>query len=122
MASIKEDKDRENRIAMEIVADAYDKTERAMGWYCYLEEKLNFPFKAKCIAKRSISPLTKGEIVKVVEMAPEDECKQEMFVSIIWGKRTLAVPLSQIEGVKVNDEIQQVIEDWHYWVKRGYEF
>ena len=57
-------------------------------------------------AKRSISPLTKGEIVKAVEMAPEDECKQEMFISIIWGKRTLAVPLSQIEGVEVNDEIQ----------------
>lgn len=31
---------REHRIADEIVVDAYNETERATGWYCYLEEKL----------------------------------------------------------------------------------
>ncbi len=29
---------RENRITDEIVVDAYNEEERAMGWYCYLEE------------------------------------------------------------------------------------
>lgn len=32
--------------------------------------------------KRSISPVKKGETVKVVGMAPADECEQEMFVKI----------------------------------------
>ncbi|MFZ1061286.1 MAG: calcium-binding protein [Candidatus Rokuibacteriota bacterium] len=53
---------------MEIVVDAYDEQERAMGWYYYLQDQLRFPFTATCIAKRSIS------------------------------------------------------QDWHYWVKMGYQF
>ena len=28
----------------------------------------------------------------------------------------------QLEGVKVDEETQQAIEDWRYWVNRGYEF
>jgi hypothetical protein len=39
MPKIKEDKDREERIVMEIVVDAYDETERALGWYYYLAER-----------------------------------------------------------------------------------
>jgi hypothetical protein len=27
----------------------------------------------------------------------------------------------QLEGVQVDKEIQQTIEDWYYWVKQGYE-
>lgn len=46
MSTIQEDKEREDRIIMEIVVDAYDETERAMGWYYYLEDKLRFPFSA----------------------------------------------------------------------------
>src|SRR4051794_34624422 len=30
------DEEREERITMEIVVDAYNEDERAMGWYCYL--------------------------------------------------------------------------------------
>ena len=122
MTRIKENDDREERIRMEIVVDAYDEAERALGWYYYLEEKLNFPFKAKCIAERAISPLEKGDKVEVVGMPKEDECEKEMLVNITWQKRTLAVPLSQLEGIKVDEETKEGIEDWHYWVERGYEF
>jgi len=27
----------------------------------------------------------------------------------------------QLEGIEVDEETQQAIEDWHYWVERGYE-
>ncbi|QEH31867.1 Calcium binding protein [Aquisphaera giovannonii] len=118
----KRDEARENRITMEIVVDAYDESERAAGWYCYLEEKLNFPFPARCIKERAISPLGTGDEVEVVGMAPEDECMREMFVEISWAKkRTLAVPLSQLEVVHGDDETRQAVEDWHYWVATGYE-
>lgn len=42
MAKIKprKNKDREERIGMEIIVDAYGPEEQAMGWYYYLEEKL----------------------------------------------------------------------------------
>ena len=118
----KKDKTREDRYIMEIVVDAYDENERALGWYYYLEDKLAFPFKAKCIAAREISPLKRGEEVGVVGMPSEDECEREMFVTVEWEKRTVAVPLSQLKGVDVNEETQEAIEDWRYWVGQGYEF
>src|SRR6266542_2684709 len=58
-------KAREDRIVMEIIVDAYGPEEQAMGWYYYLEDKLSFPFRAKCVAERVISPLRKGDTVEV---------------------------------------------------------
>src|SRR5262245_15028499 len=92
------DQEREDRIADEIVVDAYNPEEQALGWYYYLEDRLQFPFRALCIAERAISPLRTGDDVEVVGMAPEDECEHEMFVMTRWDSRTLAVPLSQLTG------------------------
>ncbi len=117
------DEEREERIMMEIVVDAYRAEEQAMGWYYYLEEQLQFPFLAHCIAERAISPLRVGDEVEVVGMAPEDECEHEMFVLMPWERRTLAVPLSQLQAAShVDEETRQAVEDWHYWAERGYEF
>jgi hypothetical protein len=55
-------------------------------------------------------------------MAPEDECEHEMFVNVEWGEDTLAVPLSQLKPIDADEETKEAIEDWHYWVKMGYEF
>ncbi|HAM51207.1 MAG TPA: calcium-binding protein [Nitrospiraceae bacterium] len=107
---------------MEIVVDAYNEEERAMGWYYYLEEKLRFPFKAKCIVTRKSSPLVTGEKVEVTEMAPETECAHEMLVMITWQKRSLAVPLGQLNPTEADKQTRQAVSDWHYWVNRGYEF
>jgi hypothetical protein len=122
MNRIEKDEAREHRIDMEITVDAYGAEEQAMGWYYYLDDVLQIPFKARCIAVRRISPLKEGEKVQATGMAPEDECLHEMFVEVKWKGRTFAVPLSQLEGIEVDHETQQAIEDWHYWVGRGYEF
>ena len=116
------DEEREERIEMEIVVDANGPEEQAMGWYCYLENELHFPFRAKCIAQRAISPLRKGQEVEVVGLAPGDECEHEMFVRVVWEGRTLAVTLSQLAIIKADKATTQAVEDWHYWVARGYEF
>ena len=63
---------REERIDYEIVVDAYSPEERAMGWYYYLEDKLRFPFHAKCPVSQVVSPLKKGETVEVLRLAPEE--------------------------------------------------
>lgn len=107
---------------MEIIVDAYDESERAMGWYYFLEDKLSFPFWARCIAKRPISPLVKNEKVRVEGMAPEGECEKEMFVMVAWEKRKLAVPLSQLEPLEVDVPTRKAVEDWQYWVAQGYQF
>jgi hypothetical protein len=115
------DEEREQHITMEIVVDAYTPEEQTMGWYYSLEHRLHFPFVARCTADRSISPLRVGDQVEVVGMAPEEECQHEMFVLIRWQRRALAVPLAQLQGVAVDEQTRQVIEDWQYWVAQGDE-
>lgn len=87
-----------------------------------LKTSFAFRFKARCIAERRTSPLIEGQIVRVEGMASEDDCMHEMFVEVCWQGRKRAVPLSQREAIKVDDETQEAIEDWRYWVARGYEF
>jgi len=118
----RQNKDREERIEMEIILDAYGPEEQAMGWYYYLEEKLQFPFTAVCSAKRAISPLQIEDEVDVLRMAAEEECEKEMFVMIRWEEDGLAVPLSQLTAINSTDEqTRQAVEDWHYWVQMGYQ-
>ncbi len=94
MNRLKENKVRERRIDTEVVVDAYNESERAMGWYCYLEERLSFPFKARCKSKHEVSPLRVGEVVTVLGMAREEQCESEIFVRLKWDGRRMAVPLS----------------------------
>lgn len=130
MTKVERDEVREERITMEIVVDAYDPEERVMGWYYYLDDVLQFPFTAICIDKRRISPLKADQAVKVRGMAPLEECEHEMFVEIDWDSDTLAVSLAQLEfesgdgelSEEMEEDTQEAIEDWHYWVNRGYEF
>jgi hypothetical protein len=122
MAKPKRDPVREERIHEEIVVDAHGPEEQAMGWYYYLEDKIRFPFQAKCIASKVTSPLRKGESVEVSGLAPEDTCSSDMLVQIRWQGRTMAVPLSQLTAIDPDESTREAIKDWHYWVAQGYCF
>ena len=113
---------REHRITYEIVVDAYTPDERAMGWHCHLDDKLRFPFKAKCVAAREISPLKKGEEVEVLGMAPEDDCMREMFVLVRFAGRKLGVTLAQLVPIGADAQTREAAADWRYWFAMGYEF
>jgi Calcium binding len=113
---------REDRIHNEAVVDAYEPEEKAMGWYYYLESKISFPLQAKCIASKKVSPLRKGEPVKVLRLAPEDSCTSDMLVLIRWQGRKIAVPLSQLAALDPDESTQEAISDWRYWVSQGYLF
>jgi hypothetical protein len=123
VAKTKRNPEREHRITMGIVVDCYDEHERAMGWYCYLQDQIRFPFTATCIAKRAISPLRVKDEAEVIDISPEQECRHEVFVTIRWEKDGLAVPLAQLKPIAATDEqTKQAVADWHYWVSMGYEF
>ena len=92
MAKPKRDPIREDRIQNEAIVDAYGPEEQAMGWYYYLEDRLRFPFQARCIAANVVSRLRKGKTVEVRSIAPEDACQSDMLVLICWQGRSLAVP------------------------------
>ncbi len=116
------DNKREERILMEVIVDAYTGEEQAMGWFYYLDDKIHFPFAAQCIKVAAKSPLLEGERVTVIQLASANECTHEIFVEIRWNNRTLCVPLAQLQPLDANNQTQEAVEDWHYWVARGYEF
>ena len=47
MAKREKDEEREDRIVMEAIVDAYGPEEQAMGWHYYLEGKITFPFNVR---------------------------------------------------------------------------
>jgi hypothetical protein len=110
---------REDRIENEAVVDARPE-ELAMGWYYYLDGRIRFPFGAKCIATKGVSPLRKGEMVEVIRMAPEDNCAHDMFVLVRWQGRKMAVPLAQLVAIDPDESTAEAIGDWHYWIAQGY--
>ncbi|MBC7449208.1 MAG: calcium-binding protein [Hymenobacteraceae bacterium] len=126
---------REERITMEIIVDAYDESERALGWYYYLQDTLQFPFRAACAEKLAKSPVRVGQQVTVIGMPDEAECEDEMFVYVRWPPEPgepadaaedddgLAVPLRQLQPLaEVDEETTEAVADWHYWVRQGYSF
>lgn len=122
MTISKRDPVREERIHEEIIVDAYGPEEQAMGWYYYLEDKIGFPFQAKCTAHEVTSPLRRGESVEVRSMAAEDKCSGDMLVLIRWQGRAMAVPLSQLTAIDPDESTREALKDWHYWVAQGYCF
>ncbi len=114
----KRDPAREDRIHNEAIVDAGPE-EQAMSWYYYLEDKISFPFRAKCIVANSVSPLRKGETVEVLRLAVEDACEHDMLVQIRWQGRGMAVSLSQLEPIGADESTREAIGDWHYWVAQG---
>jgi hypothetical protein len=115
------DQARERRIEQEIVVDAYDPHEQAMGWYHHLQDAIGFPFMALCSGVRAISPLQVGDEVEVVGMAPVEECGHEMFVLIRWEHGTLGIPLSQLDVTAGDARTREAVQDWRYWVGQGYQ-
>jgi hypothetical protein len=115
----KRDPVREDRIHNEAIVDARPE-EQAMSWYYYLEGKISFPFRAKCLAANAVSPLRKGEAVEVLRMAVEDLCEHDMLVQIRWQGRKVTVALSQVGAIAPDESTKEAIGDWHYWVARGY--
>ena len=113
------EEEREQRIQWEIVPDAHDAEEQAAGWWAYLEDTLHFPFLTRCRAERASSPLRLNEEVEVMGLAPDEH---EVLVEIRCSERTLAIPLIQLEVLDADAPTRQAVEDWHYWVERGYQW
>lgn len=122
MSKSRKSRIREERIHNEIIVDAYGPEEQALGWYYYLENQIKFPFTARCIASKVVSPLRRGETVEVHGLAPEDSCTHDMLMLISWHGHNVAVPLSQLTAHDSDQFTIEAIADWHYWLAQGYCF
>lgn len=112
------DEKREERIRSRIIVDAYTPEEQAVGWYVHLNDTLEFPFKARCIEEREVSPLDEGETVPVVGIPSTEPTLHQQLVMVEWKGRELGVPLSQLQPVEASSDTEEAIADWHYWLKR----
>ena len=77
----------------------------------YLEDKVRFPFTARCIGSKVTSPLRKGETAEARDLAPEDSCAHDMLVFIRWHGRNVAVPLSQLAAIDADESTVEAIGD-----------
>ena len=109
------DEERNKRIRREVLIDAYNAHEMAISWCYHLEREMSFPFQARCIEERTVSPLRADEAVPVVGMTDEVVSNREMFVLVEWMDREFGVPLSQLEVLNVDSDTRQAVDDWHYW-------
>lgn len=119
MAKVSIDENREHRITYEVVVDCYDDYEVSMGWYCYLEDRLDFPFEAAWLGVSE----SKAEIVQAISMAEAEECKINMLVEIEYrdgeGKDVFTVPLVDLQPTDEDALRVEAIEDWRYWLDQG---
>jgi len=115
----KRDPVREDRIHNEAIVDA-SPDEQAMSWYYYLESKISFPFQAKCLATKVVSPVRKGETVEVVRMGAGRSLRaRHARLGSMAGAETGRSALSthRCRSRRINPE---AVGDWHYWVAQGY--
>jgi len=125
MTNQEKDPIREKRIDYEIVVDAYDAEEKAMGWYYYLADKISFPFLAKWKKTNKKTGAIAEKEVEVIDMASADDCERSMYVEVAYIDEkddTFTAKLSDIEAIAPDADTAEAIADWKYWVDMGYEF
>ena len=114
------DEVREDRIIKEVLTDTYEEVERAINWYYYLEDRLQFPFTAYWLTANGNS-----ERVKVVGMLSEIKCLEDILVEIAYYplgiEDVITVPLREIQPLIEDSATKEAVADWHYWLARGYE-
>jgi Calcium binding len=110
------DEEREHRIHYEIIVDAYDEYEQAMSWYYCMEEKLEFPMKAK-VKLHLKGGKIEEKAVQIVEIDPKSETSLTLRLGITEGKsdRVQYISPEDIVSIKASDDSLEIINDWLYW-------
>ena len=111
---------RKDRIEDEIIVDCYDEYEMAMGWLCYLNDNLTFPFEASIIGDIRIGSLQEGDSVNVTEFINSDKNDVSVYnfiatVGIEKDEHIYDIPLVNLKSVDCENDTFNAIEDWRYW-------
>ncbi len=110
------DKERKHRIHYEIIVDAYNEYEQAMGWYIHMNDNLEFPMQAK-VKLRLRGGKTEEKTVKIVEIDPKSEGSLTLRLGITEGKsdRVQYISLEDIVSIQTTEENLAFLNDWLYW-------
>jgi hypothetical protein len=118
----KPDPAREHRLVYEIVVDCYDEFEVASAWYAYMQDKLEFPFQAKCVVRNGSGALDFGDVVTVIGLPDQDECEDGMKVLIEYLEDEIDVPIEELECIAGSEETKTALDDWRYGIAHGYGY
>ena len=67
-------------------------------------------------------PRAADTIVRPLPARSLPALQHDVFVEVRWAGRTLAIPLIQLEVLDADVPTRQAVEDWRYWVERGYQW
>ena len=88
-----------------------------MGWYYYMEDKLNFPFFATTeIEKRNGEKEIKK--VEVLKLTCKEEFGDDMTVGVAFDEYLHSVPLLSLKNIEADEESLEAVGDWRYWKKQ----
>ena len=110
-----------NIIEDEIVVDANGDDEVFMGWYYFMMETLEFPFKAVVPIKKR-NGKTEEHTVEVVEDATDAErfkC-QAYYVNVDYEGVLMKVEVADLKPINASEETLKAIDVWKYWHAKGY--
>ncbi len=108
-------------IDFEVVVDACDDDEVNMGWYYFMAESLQFPFKAVATIKKR-NGTTEERTVDVVEDATDgDRFKcQAYYVNVDLDGVLMKVEVGDLKPINASEETLKAITVWKYWLENGY--
>ncbi len=105
----------------EIVVDANGDDEVYIGWYYFMVESLEFPFKAIATIKKR-NGITEEHTVEVVEDATDGErfkC-QAFYVNVDYEGVMMKVEVADLKPINASEETLKAITVWQYGKENGY--
>ena len=110
------DKERDNRIHDEIIVDCNGDEEVGMSWFYYLQENMEFPFKAKMEIKHR-DGTTKTTKIEVLSIETKNERSWDLRLEVVEAKQTKIqrIELSDLIDVDADEKTIECLEDWKYF-------
>ncbi len=101
----------------EILVDCKDVYEQNMSWYYYVNDELEFPFKAKIELKKRTGQkeLIEVEILGLSEDSSDFEESFDLKVDIELNEYIIQIPLKNLKDVNGSEKTTEIIGIWKYW-------
>jgi Calcium binding len=107
-------------IDYEITVDAYDDEEVSMGWYCFMSETLEFPFKAVATIKKRNGTIEERTVEVVEDATNGNRFRGETYyVNVDYEGVLMKVEVADLKPINASANTLKAITVWKYWVTQG---
>jgi len=105
-------------IMLEIVVDAKDDEDVAMGWFYYMQDELEFPFEAEMESKNRRGEKSVIQIdVLGLSSSNENNNSPEVILEVSekGSERVIDVGISKLQNVKGDESTENAVAIWKHW-------